>query len=157
MTIAPNVLHFAYISRFVLGFAALTLVILRKTASRFLRFTKEIPWRRLLLLVNSAQNLTCFHTADFWRDCSDLRFSRIWHGNKVGIKNSIGRLGAVGKMPACVCRAVCIIKASLLHAVEVSNQMVHQENISSGRGLFFNPGARAKQCQRARHGGKLER
>ena len=30
MTIAPNVLHFAYISRFVLGFAALNLVIFRK-------------------------------------------------------------------------------------------------------------------------------
>jgi hypothetical protein len=35
MTIAPNVLYFAYISRFVLGFTALNVVTLRKTASRF--------------------------------------------------------------------------------------------------------------------------
>jgi len=39
MTIAPNVLHFGIFSRFVLGFAAINLVILRKAASRFfLRF-----------------------------------------------------------------------------------------------------------------------
>jgi hypothetical protein len=97
MRLAPNVLHFAYISRFVLGFAALTLVILRKTASRFLRFPKEIPWQRRLLLFNFAQNLTCFHMADFWRDCSDRALRWIWHGNKVKIKTVMAGLELSGK------------------------------------------------------------
>jgi hypothetical protein len=99
MTIAPNVLHFAYIFRFVLGFAAINLVILRKTASRFLRFTEQVPWPWLLSLVNLAQNFARFQTTDFWRDYCDPRFSRIWHGNKVKIKTRDGQFETVGKMP----------------------------------------------------------
>ena len=81
MTIAPNVLHFAYISRFVLGFAAVNLVILRKTASRFLRFAEPVPWQRLLSLVNLAQNFTRFQTrlqmlARFHVFCRPQNFSR---------------------------------------------------------------------------------
>jgi hypothetical protein len=63
------------ISRFVLGFADINLVILQKNSKPFLSFAEQVPWQQLLSLVNPAQNLTRFQTADFRRDYHDPRFS----------------------------------------------------------------------------------
>ena len=84
-------------------------------------------------------------------------FRRIWHGNKVKIKTSDGQFGTVGKMPACICRAVCIIIPPLSHAAEVTSWAMRRKNFSSWRGFLFNPGAGAKQRQPPGHGGEPER
>jgi hypothetical protein len=83
MTIAPNILYFAYISRFVLGFTALNVVTLRKTASRFYdslnRFRDSNCYRLSTLLKTSP----AFKRRIFGGITMTRAFRRIWHGDKV--------------------------------------------------------------------------
>jgi len=162
MTIAPNVLHFAYNSHFVLEFAALNLVTLRKTASRFLRYIFYVSlnkfrgsdcscWSTLL------KPSPAFKRQIFGGTTVTRAFRRIGHGNKVKIKTSAGQFGTIGKMPACICRAVCIIIPPLSHVAEVTSWAMRRKNFPSWRGFLFNPGAGTKQRQPAGHGGEPER